>query len=75
MPLDDDDKSKMVELAAMGYSQKAIAKRFGISPQYVSTILTAVVERAQEARRAARTKQDDRSAPKAPKTARRRTTA
>lgn len=80
MPLDDEDKLKMVELAAMGYSQSAIARRFGCSPQYVSAVLLGQVEKAQEARRqngvgASRTKQEARSKPTTRKTAARRTTS
>lgn len=36
---DQDDKAKMLELAAMGYTHTAIANRFGCSPTYVGEIL------------------------------------
>lgn len=45
---DAEDRAKMLELAAMGYTQVAIARRFGCSATYVADVLQGSIERRVE---------------------------
>lgn len=61
---DEKDRSKMVELAAMGYSNSAIARRFGCSPTYVGDVLAGKMAERVEAKKASTSVQAGRRAPR-----------